>query len=603
MPSIHVLPDLLISQIAAGEVVERPASVLKELVENSLDAGARTIRIELEEGGIRLIRVADDGTGIDRDDLALALARHATSKIATLEDLESVASLGFRGEALASIAAVARLTLTSRAEGAARAWRIAAQDGILTPIEPAALSRGTVVEVRDLFFNTPARRKFLKTPATEYAHCEEGLRRLALARPAVAFELRHNGRLVWRHEAQRWQARALAVMGEDFARAARTIDVTAGPLRLYGLVGLPTYSRAGRDAQYLYVNGRHVRDKLLNHAVREVYRDVLHHERHPAYVLFLELPPQGVDVNVHPAKTEVRFRDARGVHQFVFHGLQRVLAEPSFGPSTQVEGEIPAARSSSWTAPAAAPPSPLPHATEPQAGAGQVSLPLAAAEPTAYYGMVAEALASPAPSRVEPASLTAHASPPLGFALAQLAGIYILAENEHGLIVVDMHAAHERILYERLKAALDAQHLATQPLLIPVVFAATPLEMAAVEEHGETLAALGFELTAVSPTHLAVRAVPAMLKHADAEGVARQLLKALQSYAAGEVLTARRDELLATIACHAAVRANRRLTLPEMNALLRDLERIPRADQCNHGRPTWFQLTLADLDRMFLRGK
>jgi len=610
MAAIHLLPELLVSQIAAGEVVERPASALKELVENSLDAGAREVRVDLEEGGIRAIRVADDGAGIARDDLGLALARHATSKIATLADLEAVASLGFRGEALASIAAVARLTLTSRAAGAAHAFRIAAQDGALSPIEPAALARGTVVEVRDLFFNTPARRKFLKTPATEYAHCEEALRRMALARAGVAFELRHNGRVVWRHAPQSWDERAQAVLGEDFARAARLLDErageTAGPsqgggLHLYGLVGLPAYSRAGRDAQYLFVNGRFVRDKLLNHAVREAYRDVLHHARHPAYVLFLELPPERVDVNVHPAKTEVRFRDARAVHQFVLHSLERLLGRQGSEVRGQGSGsDRPiASHAASWGAPATtAQRTPPPTACTP-AQARQSALPLSVAEPTAYYAMVAEALAPPRPS---PLSLHEQ-TPPLGQALAQLGGRYILAENEAGLVVVDMHAAHERILYERLKVALDGERMATQPLLIPVVFAATPLEMATVEESGEVLDALGLELAPVSPTHLAVRALPALLKEADAEGLAREVLREIQAVGAGKALTARRNELLATLACHGAVRANRRLTLPEMNALLRDMERIARADQCNHGRPTWFQLTLADLDRLFMRGK
>ena len=606
MPAIHLLPDLLISQIAAGEVVERPASALKELVENSLDAGAGEIRVDLEEGGIRLIRVADDGAGIERDDLGLALARHATSKIATLADLESVASLGFRGEALASIAAVARLTLTSRAAGAQHAWRIAAQDGVLSSPEPAALARGTVVEVRDLFFNTPARRKFLRTPATEYAHCEEVLRRMALARSGVAFELRHNARVIWRHGPQAWDERAMAVMGEDFTRAARTVDASAGEIRLHGLVGLPAYSRAGRDAQYLYVNGRHVRDKLLNHAVREAYRDVLHHERHPAYVLFLELPPERVDVNVHPAKTEVRFRETRGVHQFVFHTLERALGRQGSGLRDQASG-VSAATPSSAQGRGGMPGARAAGLTASMSGRHAQGALHLAAEPAAYYGMMAEALAQPAP---HPSSLTPHASlptphpsPPLGHALAQLGGIYILAENDQGLVVVDMHAAHERILYERLKEALDAQHLAAQPLLMPVVFAATPLEMATVEESAEVLAAMGFELAPVSPTHLAVRALPALLKEADAEGLARQVLREIQAVGAGKVLTARRNELLATLACHAALRAHRRLTLPEMNALLRDMECIPRADQCNHGRPTWFQLTLADLDRLFMRGK
>jgi DNA mismatch repair protein MutL len=599
MPAIHLLPDLLVSQIAAGEVVERPASALKELVENSLDAGACDIRVDLEEGGIRAIRVADDGAGIARDDLGLALARHATSKIATLADLESVASLGFRGEALASIAAVARLTLVSRAAGAPHAWRITAQDGVASPPEPAALARGTVVEVRDLFFNTPARRKFLKTAATEYAHCEEALRRMALARAGVSFELRHNGRVIWRHGAQGWDARVLAVMGEDFARLALSVDASAGPLRLYGLVGQPAFSRAGRDAQYLFVNGRHVRDKLLNHAVREAYRDVLHHERHPAYVLFLELPPREVDVNVHPAKTEVRFREGRSVHQFVLHALERVLGRQGSGVRDQASGgPTPSPlRGEGWReggAPGWRPAADFPPPAAVRAG--QAPLPLQAAEPAACYAMVAEALA-------EPATHPDHPTPPLGYALAQLAGVYILAENDAGLVVVDMHAAHERILYERLKAALDARCLAAQPLLMPVVFAATPLEMATVEEAGEDLAAMGFELAPVSPTHLAVRALPALLGEADAEGLARQVLREIHAVGAGKVLTARRNELLATLACHAAVRAHRRLSLPEMNALLRDMERIPRADQCNHGRPTWFQLTLADLDRLFMRGK
>jgi DNA mismatch repair protein MutL len=598
MPGIHPLPDLLVSQIAAGEVVERPASALKELVENSLDAGATEVRVDLEEGGIRLIRLADDGAGIAAEDLPLALARHATSKIATLEDLEAVASLGFRGEALASIAAVARLALTSRAAGDAHAWRITAQDGTLAAPEPAALAKGTVVEVRDLFFNTPARRKFLKTPATEYGHCDEALRRAALARPGVAFELRHNGRVAWRQPAADWQARALALLGEDFAEAARTLDEAAGELRLYGLAGLPAYSRAGRDAQYLFVNGRFVRDKLLNHAVRQAYRDVLHHERHPAYVLFLELPPEQVDVNVHPAKTEVRFRQAQAVHRFVAQVLERALG----------------GREGGWNRPAN---SPLPAGEGPGARGGgwQTAMPLSAAEPAAYYAMVAEALAVP-PSPLgggvggegdrPPEPGTPRGTPdthPLGYALAQLGGVYILAENASGLVVVDMHAAHERIVYEGLKRALDERRLAAQPLLIPVVFQATALEMASAEEHQAALLEMGLELAPVSPTHLAVRALPALLMDADAERLAREVLAEVREAGASEALRARRDQLLATLACHGAVRANRRLTVPEMNALLRDMERTERADQCNHGRPTWFQLGMADLDRLFMRGK
>ncbi len=604
--AIHLLPDLLVSQIAAGEVVERPASALKELLENSLDAGARDIRVDLEEGGVKLIRVADDGAGIGPDDLPLALTRHATSKIASLEDLERVASLGFRGEALASIASVARVVVSSRVGEQPHAWKIGALDGRLGKPEPAALGRGTLVEARDLFFNTPARRKFLKTAATEYGHCDETLRRLALAHPACAFTLAHNGRMARRLPATDWQARALEVLGGDFAEAARTLDEAAGPLRLFGLAGLPAYSRAGRDAQYLFVNGRFVRDKLLAHAIREAYRDVLHHERHPAFVLFLQLPPEGVDVNAHPAKTEVRFRDGRGVHQFVLHVLERGL-----GGKPDSSGKVAVEKS---------PPPPLYERGERVAGMPASPAwrqqPMAlASEPASYYGMVAEALASP-PSpagggaggegttlRVPPRPENAQPTPPLGYALAQLSGLYILAENARGLVVVDMHAAHERILYERLKAALDGRQVASQPLLIAVVFQATPLEMATAEEARAGLAEMGFELSAVSPTHLAVRALPALLKDADAETLAREVLKDIRESGITGAMTARRNELLATMACHGAVRAHRRLTLPEMNALLRDMEATERADQCNHGRPTWFQLDLADLDRMFMRGK
>lgn len=599
---ISLLPDLLISQIAAGEVVERPASALKELVENSLDAGAREIRVDLEEGGIKSLRVVDDGTGIGCAELPLALARHATSKIASLDDLERVASLGFRGEALASIASVARLSLTSRGPGESHAWRIAAQDGNVEAVEAAVLAKGTVVEVRDLFFNTPARRKFLKTPATEYGHCEEALRRAALARPEVAFELRHNGRVVWRFPAQDAQSRILALFADGFAEAARNLDEQAADLRLHGLVGLPAYSRAGRDAQYFFVNGRFVRDKLLSHAVREAYRDVLHHQRHPAYVLFLELPPEQVDVNVHPAKTEVRFRQGQSLHQFVFHALERALGHQRSAIGDQGSAPqapaIPLAGGASWGVGQS---TPTPFPTR-QADFGQQAAMHLAAEPGAYYAMVAEALAERGP--VNPEADTGSAEAPLlGYALAQLTGIYILAENAQGLVVVDMHAAHERILYEQLKSALEARSMASQPLLIPLVFAASALEMATAEENREPLLSMGFEIAAVSPTHLAVRAVPALLRDSDAESLARKVLKELQSFGASEVLTARRNELLATMACHGAVRANRRLTLPEMNALLRDMERTLRADQCNHGRPTWFQLTLSDLDRMFMRGK
>jgi len=617
--SIRLLPDLLVSQIAAGEVVERPASALKELLENSLDAGATDIRVDLEEGGIKLIRVADDGSGIAPEELPLALTRHATSKIFSLEELERVASLGFRGEALASIASIARVELTSRVADQQHAWKIGALDGVLGQAEPAALSRGTVIEARDLFFNTPARRKFLKTAATEYGHCDETLRRLALAHPGCAFTLAHNGRVARRFAISDWQARALEVLGEDFAAAARTLDEAAGPLRLFGLAGLPAYSRAGRDAQYLFVNGRFVRDKLLNHAIREAYRDVLHHERHPAYVLFLELPPEGVDVNVHPAKTEVRFRDGRGMHQFVRHVLERALGKENRGltlspahggeeqggeagmsrPGVQSFSPSPASGGGARGSAGEGPWTQEKLSTPGSSGSAwkQTAMPLRANEPAAYYQMVGEALHGATPAAHE------TAPPPLGYALAQLSGVYVLAQNAHGLIVVDMHAAHERILYERLKSALDSRQISSQPLLIPVVFAATALEMSAAEESRDALASMGFEIAAVSPTHLAVRALPSMLKDADAETLAREVLKDIREFGISEAMTAQRNQLLAKLACHGAVRANRRLTLPEMNALLRDMEATERADQCNHGRPTWFQLTLADLDKHFMRGK
>lgn len=598
--AIRLLPDLLISQIAAGEVVERPASALKELIENSLDAGAGEIRVELEEGGIRLLRVSDDGHGIAPDELPLALARHATSKIASLADLEQVASLGFRGEALASIAAVARLNLTSRQANAPHAWRITAEDGRLTVPEPAVLGGGSVIEVRDLFFNTPARRKFLKTAATEYGHCEEALRRAALARPDVTVELRHNGRVIWRLPAQDDRARITALLGDDFAAAARDIDVVAGDLRLAGLAALPAYSRAGRDAQYLFVNGRFVRDKLLGHAVREAYRDVLHHQRQPAYALFLTLPPEQVDVNVHPAKTEVRFRQGQAVHRFVFHTIERALGQGR-GDAAAAPDAVPA-RADVFDALVDLDSRHSAQAAVPRQTAFGLASP-ALKEPAAYYGMVAEALrARPTPTAGADAAAEEH-GPPLGYAVAQLAGLYILAENARGLIVVDMHAAHERVLYERLKQALDSQGMAAQPLLIPLVFAASAVEIATAAEHRTALEAMGIELAPVSPTHLTLRALPGLLKEADGEALARRVLADLRQVGASAVLAARRNELLAGMACHGAVRAHRRLSIPEMNALLRDMEATERADQCNHGRPTWFQLTLTDLDRLFMRGQ
>ncbi len=590
MSRIHALPDLLISQIAAGEVVERPASVLKELVENSLDAGATRIDVQLEEGGVKLIRIADDGGGIDRDDLPLALARHATSKIASLDDLERVASYGFRGEALASIAAVARVAVTTRTAADSHAWRLR-NDG--TAIEPAALAAGTVIEVADLYFNTPARRKFLKTEATEFAHCDEVLRRMALARPGVAFSLLHNRAAKRRLAAAEPERRLREIFGDEFFAHSRLIEVAAGPLRLTGYAALPAYSRAGRDEQYFFVNGRFVRDKLLSHAAREAYADVLHGSRHPAYALFLELDPAGVDVNVHPAKTEVRFRDGRGIHQFVFHALTRALAAPLQS-----------------MAPAPASQTPAPHYAPAAPAYRQSSFGVREPDARAYLGFVQQAFgeADPPPPRdgatapaapLPPGTL----SPPLGYALAQLHSIYILAQNDAGLVLVDMHAAHERILYERLKNALDAGPPAQQALLVPALFAADAREQATAEENTDALRELGFELAAAGPHEIAVRAVPAMLAGGDISALVRALLAELAEHPASRVVEARRNEILATMACHGAVRARRTLTLPEMNALLRDMEATDRADQCNHGRPTWVQLSMAELDRLFMRGK
>ena len=617
-PRIHLLPDLLISQIAAGEVVDRPASVLKELLENALDAGGSTIQIQLEEGGVKRLRVSDDGCGIARDELALALTRHATSKIHSLGDLERVGTLGFRGEALASVAAVARVTLTSRQAGqegpgsvaGQHAWRLAADPGA-SP-EPAALLAGTVVEMRDLYYNTPARRKFLKSDSTEFAHGVEAVKRIALAHPAVAFTLSHNGRASLHLTRSDSHGRAGAILGDDFLAESRSLDIRAGPLRVFGYCALPAYSRARGDAQYCYVNGRFVRDKLLGHALRAAYQDLLHGSRYPAYCLFLEIDPATVDVNVHPQKTEVRFRDARAVHQFVFHAVQRLLSSPlatqiASGPSgdapppaTTSGGEHfsgPDGAASFWSDKATDRPSWRP--------ASQASLHIGEPSTTGRYLAFVDAARSPDD---QAAALPAAAAddtqaPPLGYALAQLHGVYILAQNSQGLIVVDMHAAHERILYEKLKRAFDEQQVATQSLLIPAVFPAEALDVAAAEEHGEALHQLGFELVPMGPRQLAVKSVPLLLLAGDPAALARALLSDLRAHGVTQLLTARRNEFLASMACHGAVRARRLLSLTEMNALLRQMEETERGDHCNHGRPTWTQLTMADLDRHFLRGR
>ena len=609
MPAIALLPDNLISQIAAGEVVERPASVLKELMENALDAGATSIEVKLEAGGVKHMRVADDGHGIAKDELPFALLRHATSKIASLNDLENVASLGFRGEALASIASVSRMTVTSRARGASEAHAISGGE---KSARPAPLSAGTVIEVEDLFGQVPARRKFLKSEATEYAHCAEVFRRIALSRPDLGFTLTHNGRVTLHFRKESPVARINNVLGADFAESARRVDASAGPLAVQGLAGNPANAKLSREAQYFFVNGRYVRDKVLQHAVRAAYADVLHGERHPAYALFLDLPPQGVDVNVHPAKTEVRFRDSQSVHQYVMRAVSASLAgsasetpvpdaAPTLTPADlwrrpdEGSGNID---SGGWRAPAYTPMR--------QAGLGL------AQSPSAYYAFASSAgaavlsgaaqYAAEASAAYASAPLPEHEMP-LGQALAQLHGIYILAQNRSGLVLVDMHAAHERILYESFKSDLDAREIGSQPLLIPVTFAAEALEVATAEEHAETLQALGFEVVPLSPTSLAVRAVPALLADADAKLLSRDVLKELGEFGSQEVLTRHRDELLSTMACHAAVRANRRLTLPEMDALLRQMEETERSGQCNHGRPTWYQFALSDLDKLFMRGR
>jgi DNA mismatch repair protein MutL len=604
MPSIRLLPDLLINQIAAGEVIERPADALKELLENSLDADAADIAVQLEGGGIKLLRVRDNGKGIAKDELGLALMRHATSKIASLDDLQKVASMGFRGEALASMAAIAQLTLTSRTGADAHGWKVEAIDGRLSEIAPASHAQGTTVEIREMYFNTPARRKFLKSEATEFAWCEEAFKRIALSRPDVAFSLQHNGKTIWQLPASLplaggglgWGNAALrrvaSLLGEEFGQTAVPVSRNAANLSLQGLAALPAYSRASRDAQYFFVNGRFVRDKVASHALRLAYQDILHHQRHPAFVLFLELPPEHVDVNVHPAKSEVRFRESQGIHQFIFHTLQQALSIPASGQDAR------------------APPSRQPASFIPT----QQNIRLGIAQSGAAY-QVWEAFAGNARDEIRDTGLSSdfpHATssltpneviPPLGFALAQLSGVYILAQNAQGLIVVDMHAAHERIVYEKLKTSLDAEQIATQPLLIPVSFSADTLDIATAEAEQAALNMLGFDIAPLSPTTLAVRAMPVMLKQSEAEAAARDVIEELREFGASRVLTERRNELLSTLACHGAVRANRILSITEMNALLREMEQTERSGQCNHGRPTWFQLSLNDLDKMFMRGQ
>jgi len=614
---IALLPPQLANQIAAGEVVERPASVLKELVENALDAGATRIEVEIEGGGVRRLRIRDNGCGIPKAELTLAVARHATSKIARLQDLEAVGTLGFRGEALASICSVARVTLTSRPRGAEAGWRVLV-NGLADNAEcfPAAHPEGTTVDVEDLFFNTPARRKFLRTERTESTRLEEVLRRLALANPSVAFSLRSDGKGARTFPAvppDRQLERVGAICGEAFLGAAFALDGERDGLRLHGWVAEPTFSRSQADLQYFFVNGRAVKDRVIAHAVRQAYSDVLYHGRHPAFVLFLDLPADAVDVNVHPTKHEVRFREQRQVHDFLFGTLKRAISD------MRPEHRLAAKRQfGSAEAQAPAPGSAF-GAFRPPQGA----LPLAATGPArsaslALYGQLAEgvrALPDPAPAGLPGSDLGALAAtgpgataapegiPPLGYALAQLHGIYILAQNEDGLILVDMHAAHERITYEALKTARAEQGVRSQRLLVPVALAVSEGEADRAEEAQGFLRGLGLHVDRVAPTQLLVREVPALLADAPVEQLLRDVLADLQMEGDSARIQAAEEALLSTMACHGSVRAHRTLTLPEMNALLRAMEETERSGQCNHGRPTWAALSLPELDRLFLRGR
>ncbi len=595
---IQLLPSQLVNQIAAGEVVERPASVVKELVENSLDAGAGRIEIEVEQGGIKLLRVRDDGRGIGRDDLALALARHATSKVASLQDLEGVQSMGFRGEALPSIASVSRMELVSRAADAEDAWRIESDSAELAP---AAHPPGTSVTVRDLFYNTPARRKFLRKERTELGHIDTQVRRLALARMDVGLRLQHNGRESLHARAaenRAGQERRLAqLLGAEFLENSLHLEQEAGRLLLHGWVARPTFSRSQADMQHFFVNRRMVRDRLVAHAVRQAYRDVLYHGRHPAYVLFLELDPRLVDVNVHPSKHEVRFREGRMVHDFLFRTLERVLAHTRPGGG----GEAPASPEPVF----AGATRPEPAAAASGVGPRQSAMPLHVAErPTAYRASFHMQRPPSAASAMAVESEAAGAEvPPLGFALAQLHGVYILAQAADSMVLVDMHAAHERITYERFKSQLEARGITRQPLLLPVRVAVSGREADLAEEHRALFRELGLEVDRLGTETLLVRAIPAMLQGADAERLLRDLLSDLVVLGSSDRIRREIDSVLATMACHGSVRANRRLTPDEMNALLRDMERTERADQCNHGRPTWVKLSMGELDRLFLRGR
>ncbi|MBQ0718779.1 MAG: DNA mismatch repair endonuclease MutL [Gammaproteobacteria bacterium] len=619
MPRIHLLSPRLANQIAAGEVVERPASVVKELLENSIDAGADNIEIDIEQGGIKRVRIRDNGCGIARNDLPLAISRHATSKILALEDLEAVGTLGFRGEALASVASVSRLALSSNTHSEGPGWLARCEGRDMTvAVEPTAHPQGTSVEVRDLFFNTPARRKFLRTEKTEYSRIDDVVKKLALSHFDVSFNLRHNNKPAHRFPAATTQLeqerRVAAVCGPAFMEQARFFNTESGDLRLWGWLGAPTFSRSQADLQYFFVNGRSIRDRVVSHAVRQAYQDVLYHGRHPAYVLFLELPATDVDVNVHPTKHEVRFRESRSVHGFLYGSLSRIVAEMGPGKSEEESSQgvvagVPlvgiagGASGEAWVGV--------------QAGAGAPSPPYQhrVAFPARERASVREQLAVyQLPENAGPAGLAsdsaAHGAaaesaeiPPLGYALTQLRGIYILAENRDGLVLVDMHAAHERITYEQMKVAYESVGVAAQPLLVPEALAVSEKEADCADSHLALFESLGITLQRAGPESLVVRAVPALLRGADIEPLIRDVLADLLTHGTTRRIEEQINAILSTMACHGSVRAGRQLTLTEMNALLREMEITERSGQCNHGRPTWTQLSMTELDALFMRGR
>jgi DNA mismatch repair protein MutL len=636
MQRINLLSPRLANQIAAGEVVERPASVVKELLENSLDAGASQLDIDVEQGGVRRIKIRDNGTGIMKDDLSLALSRHATSKIITLDDLEAVRTLGFRGEALASISSVSRMHLTSQAEDESEAWRVEAEGkDMATAVRPASHPQGTTIDVRDLFFNTPARRKFLRTEKTEFAHLEEVVKRLALSRYETGFRLSHNGKQVYdlRPVTDQLHAehRLATLLGKKFIENSLTLDVEAAGLRLWGWIGLPTFSRSQADLQYFFVNGRVVKDKLVAHAVRQAYRDVLYNGRHPTFVLYLELDPSTVDVNVHPTKHEVRFRDGRLVHDFLFSRIHKAIAdvrpESDAAPTgmqetSSNESEIteqsalqlsnrPASSAMDWMRSASSSPSSSDvrgqldgmrrlsgYAQEYTSQTETVDPETGEVREVAPLSLLGQSEVSAFGQDVD-----YQAVPPLGFAVAQLHGVYILSESEQGLILVDMHAAHERIVYERMKTAFYQKNISSQPLLVPINIAVSQSEADLVEESSTVFEAFGFRVERTGLESAMVREVPVILIRGDVEGLVRDVISDLSANGISDLMESRANELMASMACHGAIRANRKLTIAEMNSLLRDMEITERSGQCNHGRPTWAHLSMSDLDKLFLRGR